>query len=205
MMASQKELRRQILAARDRLSAAEIEEKSAAITERLFRMEVFRDCRAVMFYASFRSEVQTRAAISRCLKSGVRLALPLSMPASRELQPRVVNDLALDLRSGYCGIAEPDPDKTGVMEAAAIEAVIVPGSVFDSRGGRLGYGGGFYDRFLTRETPGALRIGLAFALQVVPGELPLAEHDQRLDYLVTEEGVLVFSRNGQPPRGALRR
>lgn len=194
MMASQKELRRQILAARDRLSAAEIEEKSAAITERLFQLEVFRDCRAVMFYASFRSEVQTREAMARCLNRGISLVLPLSLPASRELQPRVVNDLALDLRSGYCGIAEPDPDLTRVLAPAAIEAVIVPGSVFDSRGGRLGYGGGFYDRFLAREAPQALRIGLAFALQLVPGELPLAEHDQRLDYLVTEEQALAFSR-----------
>ncbi|HSH12766.1 MAG TPA: 5-formyltetrahydrofolate cyclo-ligase [Desulfurivibrionaceae bacterium] len=193
-MASQKELRRQILAARDRLPAAELEEKSAVITERLFQLEVFLDCRAVMFYASFRSEVQTREAMARCLKRGVRLALPLSLPASRELQPRVVDDLALDLRSGYCGIAEPDPDQTEVMPAAAIEAVIVPGSVFDSRGGRLGYGGGYYDRFLAREAPKALRIGLAFALQLVPGELPLAEHDQRLDYLVTEEQVLAFPR-----------
>lgn len=201
MTASQKELRRQILAARDRLSAAEIEEKSAAITERLFRVEAFLACGAVMFYASFRSEVQTMEAISRCLQRGVRLALPLSLPASRELQPRVVDDPVLDLRSGYCGIAEPDPDRTRVLEPAAIEAVIVPGSVFDSRGGRLGYGGGFYDRFLAREAPQALRIGLAFALQVVPGELPLAGHDQRLDYLVTEERVLDFPRK---PPGAFR-
>lgn len=194
MTASQKELRRQVLAARDRLSAVEIEEKSAAITERLFRMEAFLACGAVMFYASFRSEVQTREAIARCLKRGIRLALPLSLPASRELQPRLVDDPALDLRSGYYGIAEPDPDRTRVLAPAAIEAVVVPGSVFDSRGGRLGYGGGFYDRFLAREAPQALRIGLAFALQLAPGELPLAEHDQRLDYLVTEERVLAFSR-----------
>jgi len=194
MTASQKELRRQLLAARDRLSAAEIEEKSAAITGRLFRVEAFLACGAVMFYASFRSEVQTGEAISRCLQRGVRLALPLSLPASRELQPRVVEDPVLDLRSGYCGIAEPDPGRTRVLEPAAIEAVIVPGSVFDSWGGRLGYGGGFYDRFLAREAPQALRIGLAFDLQVVPGELALAEHDQRLDYLVTEERVLAFPR-----------
>lgn len=191
-MANQKELRQQILAARDALSVVEIAAKSAVITERLFQMEVFVNCRAVMFYAAFRSEVQTMGAMSRALGQGIRLALPLSLPASRGLQPRAVGDPARELRPGYCGIAEPDPDQTVAMPAAAIEAVIVPGSVFDLRGGRLGYGGGFYDRFLAREAPRALRIGLAFALQVVAGELPLAEHDQRLDYLVTEEQVYAF-------------
>lgn len=196
-MADQKELRQQILAVRNRLSVGEIAAKSLAITELLFRMEVFRDCRSVLFYAGFRSEVQTMAAMSRCLAQGVRLSLPLALPASRGLQPRVVNDPALDLRPGYCGIPEPDPDRTLVMEPATIEAVVVPGSVFDLRGGRLGYGGGFYDRFLAAEAPQAKRIGLAFALQVVAGELPLADHDQRLDYLVTEEQVYAFSRTPQ--------
>jgi len=193
-MTNQKELRQRILAARDELTAGEIETKSAAITERLFQLEVFRDCRSVMFYAAFRSEVQTMLAMSRCLERGVRLLLPVALPASRGLQARVVNDLSLDLRPGYCGIAEPDLDRTVAIPPAAIEAVLVPGSVFDGRGGRLGYGGGFYDRFLALEATRALRIGLAFALQVVAGELPLAEHDQRLDYLVTEERLYVFSR-----------
>ncbi len=193
-MTTQKELRQQILAVRDELSAGEIEAKSAAITELLFKTEVFRDCRSVMFYAAFRSEVQTKGVMSRCMERGVRLALPVTLPASRGLQPRLVTDLALDLRPGYCGIAEPDPAKTKTIDPAVIEAVMVPGSVFDLRGGRLGYGGGFYDRFLAQEAPQALRIGLAFALQVVAGELPLAAHDQRLDYLVTDERVYAFSR-----------
>lgn len=202
-MVNRKELRQQVLAARDDLSVGEIAARSAAITEQLFRMEPFRACRLVMFYAGFRSEVQTMAAMARCQEQGIRLVLPLTLPASRGLQPRVVNDPALELRSGYCGIAEPDPDKTVVMDPAAIEAVVVPGSVFDLRGGRFGYGGGFYDRFLATEAPQALRIGLAFALQVVAGELPLADHDQRLDYLVTEERVYAFSRKSQdqPTKG----
>lgn len=192
-MATQNEMRQQILTGRDDLSAGEIELKSAAIAERLFRMEAFLNCRTVMFYAGFRSEVQTMGAMFRGLERGLRLALPVTLPARRGLQPRVVNDLARDLRPGFCGIAEPDPDQTVALEPGEIEAVIVPGSAFDLRGGRLGYGGGFYDRFLAREAPRALRIGLAFALQVV-GELPLAEHDQRLDYLVTEEQVYGFPR-----------
>ena len=193
-MSSQKELRQQRLAARDQLSPDELGEKSRAIGAHLFQLEPFRACRTVMFYASFRSEVQTLAAMVSALEAGMGLVLPVTLPASRALQPRQVTDLSRDLRPGYCGIAEPDPERTGVVPAAAIEAVIVPGSVFDRRGGRLGYGGGFYDRFLAREAPQALRIGLAFTLQVVAEALPLSAYDQRLDYLVTESGVLAFSR-----------
>jgi 5-formyltetrahydrofolate cyclo-ligase len=195
-MVTQKKLRQRLLAERDGLSAREVEAKSAAITEALFRLAAFRACRTVMFYASFRSEVQTWPAMTRCLEGGARLALPLTLPAVRALRPRVITNLDLDLRAGYCGIAEPDPEKCGAIDPTDLEAVIVPGSVFDSRGGRLGYGGGYYDRFLAREAPRALRIGLAFALQVVEGELPLAEHDQRLDFLVTEERVFNFAGPG---------
>lgn len=191
-MESQKERRRQGLAARDRLTTAEVAEKSAAITERLFQLAPFTACRRVMFYASFRSEVSTMAALTRALAGGMAVALPLSLPATHRLEPRLVVDPASQLRPGYCGILEPDPRQTLVLAPAKIEAVLVPGSVFDRRGGRIGYGGGFYDRFLQQEAPQAVRIGLAFAAQVAEGELPLAVHDQRLDWLLTETAVYGF-------------
>jgi len=193
-MESQKDWRRQTLVARDRLSTSEVADKSAAIIEQLFRLNEFRKCRSVMFFASFRSEVETGAAISRCLELGVVVALPLAIPASRRLEPRLVSNPASQLRSGYCGILEPDPEHTKIMDPKELEVVVVPGSVFDLQGGRIGYGGGFYDRFLQMEAPQALRIGLAFALQVRSEPLTLADHDQRLDLLVTEERVNVCRR-----------
>ena len=71
--------------------------------------------------------------------------------------------------------------------------VVVPGSVFDRRCGRYGYGGGYFDRFLSIEAPQALRIGLAFSLQVLP-EIPLKTHDQRMDIIVTENEILRCNR-----------
>jgi 5-formyltetrahydrofolate cyclo-ligase len=71
--------------------------------------------------------------------------------------------------------------------------VVVPGSVFDRRCGRYGYGGGYYDRFLSIEAPQALRIGLAFSLQVVPG-IPLKTHDQKMDIIVMENEMLRCNR-----------
>ena len=193
-MESQKEWRRQALAARDQLSAAALAEKSAAITAHLFQLERFLNYRSVMFYASFRSEVSTSLAISRSLALGMAVVLPLALPNEHRLQPRLISDPAKQLRPGYCAIPEPDPEQTQVVDPRDIEVVIVPGSVFDLQGGRIGYGGGFYDRFLQFEAPQAVRIGLAFAVQLVGVDLALADHDQRVDVLVTEERVYEFSR-----------
>jgi 5-formyltetrahydrofolate cyclo-ligase len=190
---TQGELRREYLASRNGLSRREQEEKSLKITDRLWRLEEFKAGRTVMFYASFRSEVRTAAAIARALAAGVRVVLPRTEPGSRLLLPYLVEDPALDLRPGYCGIPEPDPIRTRPVSPDSIEAVVVPGSVFDARGGRLGYGGGYYDRFLALKAPQARRIGLAFELQVAPGVLPLTAHDQLLHCLVTEERTIVLA------------
>jgi len=186
-------LRRETLAARDKLPGRELEEKSSRINARLRQVARFSSCRTVMFYAGFRSEVRTAEAIADCLAAGIRVALPLSVPVGRELLPYLVEDPKIDLRPGYCGIPEPDPARTRSISPDLIEAVVVPGSVFDLRGGRLGYGGGFYDRFLALHAPRALRVGLAFELQVSSGDLPLAPHDQLIHCLVTEERTVFFN------------
>ena len=147
-----------------------------------------------MFYAHFRSEVQTITAMEKCLASGKRVALPLTVSAENRLYPYLVEDPDRDLKSGYCSIPEPDPAKARLLAPGEIEVVVVPGSVFDASGGRFGYGGGFYDRFLANQAPQAFRIGLAFELQVVAETLPLAPHDQRVDCLVTEKNIFRTGR-----------
>mgnify|MGYP003590435843 FL=1 len=100
-----------------------------------------------------------------------------------------------DLIPGYKGIPEPDPQLAHArsLPANSLEVVIIPGAVFDRRGYRLGYGGGYYDRFLALEAPQALRIGLAFDLQLVE-HLPNEIHDIPMDILVTERQSLSWPR-----------
>jgi 5-formyltetrahydrofolate cyclo-ligase len=189
-------LRRLIIAARDQLSPPSLAMKSGLVMENLFRLAEFQAAATVMFYASFKSEVQTMAAIASCLKNGKRVALPLTLAKEKALRPYLINDPLRDLRPGYCNIPEPDPETAIVLNPQEIEVVIVPGSVFDRHGGRLGYGGGFYDRFLSNRAPQAFRLALAFELQVVDQRLPLAPHDQPLDCLVTENKTRRFARAG---------
>lgn len=181
-----KELRRLVLACRDRLPLADRRRKSLAIVDHFWQQPWLAGLHTLFIYVSFRSEVETMPLIRRLLAADKQVAVPLTRTSPPHLEPFLLHDPERDLRPGYYSIPEPDPGLARI-EPAAIEAVILPGSVFDRQGGRLGYGGGYYDRFLAA-APAALRIGLAFELQVVKA-VPLAPHDQRLDLLVTEKGV----------------
>lgn len=185
-------LRAGIMAARDSLSPEERQRKSLAITERLLALPEFAGARHVFAYVSFRSEVETLNLIAHCLDKGVTVSVPLTLPAERRLLPYAITDPVRDLVPGYCSIPEP-MQTLPLVDPGSIEVVVTPGSVFDAQGGRLGYGGGYYDRFLHTAAPQALRIGLAFDLQVVEA-VPLESHDEQLDYLITETRTIRFGR-----------
>jgi 5-formyltetrahydrofolate cyclo-ligase len=190
-------LRAQTLAARDGLSAAERQQKSRAITERILALPEFNAARSVFAYVSFRSEAETLDLIAHCLKKGVTVSVPLTLVQEHRLLPYAITDPAQDLVPGYYSIPEP-LQTLPLVDPGTIEVVVMPGSVFDARGGRLGYGGGFYDRFLQGAAPQALRIGLAFDLQVVAA-VPLESHDQPLDYLITETRTIHLERKRPCP------
>ncbi len=182
------ELRKAILKQRDRMPSGEQEEKSREILKKLLAMEEVRTAAHLFVYVSFRSEVRTAEFIKHCLSAGKTVSVPVTLVASSSLLAVKITDPAAQLQPGYCGIPEPEPAwaKENRVDPTSVDVVIVPGSVFDSRGGRLGYGGGYYDRFLSGQTPGALRVALAYELQVVD-QVPLEPHDQKMDRVVTEK------------------
>lgn len=185
-------LRRRILQERDALAPEFRAAASLAITERLWQLPLFAGARTLFTYVNFRSEPETDALIHRALAAGKVVTVPYTVIGSHLLACRIKNP-DKELHPGYCAIQEPDPAKSPPVAAAGIDLVLLPGSVFDLQGGRLGYGGGYYDRFLANEAPRALRIGLAFEKQMV-AKLPLEPHDIPLHLLVTEERLLDFRK-----------
>jgi len=143
----------------------------------------------LFIYVNFRSEVETVELITHCLGQGKRVAVPLVEASTHSMLPLFIKDPGNDLVPGYYGIPEPDPKMCSLAEAERIDVAVIPGSVFDINGGRLGYGGGYYDRFLLNDAPQAKRIGFAFELQVVE-QVPMLAHDQPLDILVTEKRIV---------------
>jgi len=187
------QLRKNVLAARNAMERAERSAKSRAVIERLWQLTAFANANLPFIYVHFRSEVETIGLIRQCLARGKQVAVPRTVTATKRLDSYLITNPCHDLRAGYCGIPEPDPDRLlPLVEPTSIDVVVLPGSVFDARGGRLGYGGGYYDRFLAEAAPQALRIGLAYEMQLV-ATVPLEPHDQLLDYLVTEDRLIAMA------------
>ncbi len=184
------DLRKKILALRDGLSPSQIEEYSNKILENLRQLRPYRECKLPLFFHSFRSEVNTLSEIKRRISDKEQIALPRTLVKEKRLLCYKITSLD-QLRPGAFSIMEPDPDKCTRIDPAHLDVVIVPGSVFDRQGGRFGYGGGFYDRFLSNEAPRAIRIGLAFSLQVLDNSLPVKPHDQFMDYIITEKETII--------------
>ena len=133
----------------------------------------------------------------RCLAEGKSVSVPLTLPQQSELLAVAITDPATDLSPGYKGIPEPSPSLAELhrVNPQSIDIAIIPGAVFDRSGYRLGYGGGYYDRFLEQKAPQAYRIGLAFSRQLV-NRIPALSHDIPMDMLITEKEVFVWPRSG---------
>ena len=182
-----KELRKQALAARFDLPIEERLAKSSRIERLLFALPEFRAARTVMFYASFRTEVETGPMIRRAIDEGKRVVLP--KVKGKELALYAIRDFDQDVAPGAWDIPEPVNGKP--VDVRSVDIINMPGAVFDEGGNRLGYGAGFYDRLLA-DYHGAT-VALAFELQIVP-EVPAAQHDVPVKRIVTEKRVITTQR-----------
>jgi len=149
----------------------------------------------VALFCGAREEIDTEPAIRAALAAGKETYLPRVLEAPAGAPPAMelvrVRDYDRDLEEGAFGILEPRRDLPGAAATDLPALYLVPGTAFDERGGRVGRGKGYYDRFLEGKT--GLRAGLAFEAQVLRKKLPLEPHDQLLDALVTERRVRNFA------------
>lgn len=185
-------LRTKILQKRDVLPKEVIEEKSQAIASMLFASPSFERSSVVMFYVSFRSEVKTHEMIKRALNIGKKVAVPFTDIAHQRLIPSKVEDVEdvdKELFPNALGIPEPLKEHIRPVKISSIDLVIVPGSVFDYRGGRAGYGYGYYDHFLRQIERHTKRVALAFELQVVD-KVPMEPSDEYVDFIITENRII---------------
>ncbi|RKZ92437.1 MAG: 5-formyltetrahydrofolate cyclo-ligase [Gammaproteobacteria bacterium] len=189
-MINSSQLRKNILTARNNLTTDQLRKQSRAVQKNFLGQKEIIYSRNIFVYVSFRSEVETLDLIKTFLKSGKTVTVPVTRVKEKRLDAIQINDPETDLVPGYCNIPEPRAEiclkqKT---DPADIDIILLPGSVFDERGGRFGYGGGYYDRFVS-SAPRALRVGLAFNLQIIE-RAPLQCHDEILDLIVTETRII---------------
>lgn len=142
----------------------------------------------VMIYAAMRSEVATRELMELALAEGKTLVYPRTDWETWRIVPALLKDPNV-LRPGRFGVPEPTTTLAPVGPDS-IDLALVPGVAFDIYGHRLGYGGGFFDRFLSALPDHAAAWGLAFDVQVM-GRLPAEPHDVKVDVVVTETRWIV--------------
>ncbi|MDP8211935.1 MAG: 5-formyltetrahydrofolate cyclo-ligase [Candidatus Zapsychrus exili] len=151
--------------------------KSLCILNKLFKIPEFKNANTVLFYASFDGEVDTFEMIKQAKQLGKKIGLPRINKNDKEITPILVEYLEKDLEAGPYGIKQPIDNGTNRLDLNDIDLVCVPGVAFDKKNNRLGRGGGYYDRFLSRLSSRIPTIGLAFDLQIVD-EIPLQKsHD----------------------------
>jgi 5-formyltetrahydrofolate cyclo-ligase len=186
IMLTKTELRRHLLAQRAILTPAEIEQHSAVIAAYVCALPAFCVSPTIMVYMALPQEVQTMSIITQARQSQKRIAAPVTR--GQDLVAVALSEAPTQLRRGRFGILEPCGTQR-VIHPQEIGFIAVPGIAFDARGGRLGFGKGYYDRFLRQLPATTYRCGLAFGIQVVPC-VPQASHDICMHGIVTEQGCI---------------
>lgn len=186
-------IRRKILGRRESLPSAERATRSKRIAAHVIewiRQGEKNDsgCSfdAVMVYLSMKSEVETSGLIESLLNQGRKIIAPVVGTKSGQLVPRCIQNLEKDLVRHRYGMLEPS-DSCPIFPPENLQLIFVPGIAFDLNGYRLGYGKGFYDRFLPT-CPNATTIGIAFQIQLVEDTHP-QPWDIPVQHIFTEKGV----------------
>ena len=154
----------------------------ATILHELLNSEFYKNAKIIFTYVSFQGEVDTIKFIEKALSEGKTICVPKVISKKEGMEAHILTNLDELEKSSY-GILEPK-NKNKPINPLDIDLLIMPGVAFDKDNGRIGYGGGFYDRFLKTIAPKAHKIALAYDFQVFDKN-PMDEFDERVDFIIT--------------------
>ena len=181
-------LRTEILTKRSLLTQEKIQEYSNKIQNTLYEMDEYKNAKRIMCFVSNGSEVDTHPLIDRAILDGKSIVVPITVSKTKEL---LVSDLFSleELEVGFYNIEVPKEEFLRLVNPGTIDLVLVPGVALAKDGYRVGYGGGYYDRFLAKLDSSVPKIALGFDLQVVD-KVPTEHFDIPVDLIVTEKGII---------------
>lgn len=187
-----REIRKKILSIRDSLSEEDIDKYSFLIKENFFSLPEVKKAQNFFIFVNFRSEVKTIPIINELINKDKKIIVPYSDIENKRLILCYINSIS-ELKIGNYGILEPDINNSRRADLKDIDLAVIPGSAFDESGGRVGYGGGFYDRVIPDLRSDVPKIALAFDFQVIE-KVPMGYYDKRMDIIVTERRILRISK-----------
>lgn len=192
MSVEKRSLREEVLTLRAALSEEQRAIRSQEIQTIVSHIKEFQEAQTVMLFLNFRDEVETTGLAQHVLELGKKLVLPRCAPKGI-LIPALIRDMQMDIEPGTWGIREPKKESLVQVNPLDVDCIFVPGAAFDKQGNRLGYGGGYYDRFFERLKDSTPKIALAFSCQIVE-RIPVEDFDKKVDILITEKGITRFQQ-----------
>ena len=184
------DFRKQVIESRKNKDSEFISINSQIITEKLLSMDCIQQASTIMLYLDFNNEVKTDQLITKLISLRKTVTSPVTIKDERKLIPYEIINLKEGINIGTYGIREPNKDLSNEIDVKNIDVLIVPAVAYDKNCYRLGYGGGYYDRFIEHLRDDAITIGIAFDLQLFDS-IPKEEHDAQLNYIITESSTYV--------------
>lgn len=183
---SKHEWRTNMKARLNEITAHDKETLDKEIVERLFTYEPYLKAETIGLTIAMKSEVDTKKIIESAWADGKKVAVPKCNPKSKQMTFYYLTGWD-QLETVYFGLKEPKPEETFICHSHEIDLLVVPGLIFDHKGYRIGFGGGFYDRFLQKypnET-----VSLAYEFQLVDS-VPVESFDLPVQSIITNEQIL---------------
>ena len=182
-------IRKEMIRRRKKLGREALRRKSLEITEKLVALEEFQTCRNILIFLSLPEEVQTDEMIQRALSCGKKVYVPLVDADHKRLEISELPGLDIEFETAQFGIREPGPAHIKIQPPTVLDFVLVPGLAFDRKGGRIGFGAGYYDRFLREVADRVVRVGVAFEFQILEF-VPQTELDVPVQKILTESELI---------------
>lgn len=184
-------IRKSILESISNLKVSERKEIENSLHENLFNTDLWKNAESIGVTVSQDTEWDTKGIIEQAWEENKKASVPKSIHKTRELHFYQLDNFE-QLEVGYYDLQEPQPEKTSRTAAKDIDLLIVPGIAFNKKGYRIGFGGGFYDRFLSNFPNHT--VSLVHTKQLV-GDIPIEEHDVPVDLIVNEQGTIDCKEN----------
>lgn len=181
-------LRKEILQKRAKISKEDNLIFSNIVANSIYEMKDYKNAKTIMCFISFANEIDTRKLIETAIKQGKTVVIPITIPETKELKVSQILDFS-ELEKGFYNILTPKEEFIRYIDPSTIDLVLVPGVVFAKNGYRIGYGGGYYDRFLSKLDNSIPKFAIGFDLQVVD-EVPTESFDIPVDLIITEKRTI---------------
>jgi 5-formyltetrahydrofolate cyclo-ligase len=182
-------IRKDMITTLESLSENEIALKTRKIENRLFDFANFIEANITMLYISGPGEVSSRNIITYCLDYRKIIVLPAFDPLKFRIRLFKIDNIEKDLKPGSRGMLEPDTARCKPVPVECLDIAIIPGIAFDEKGGRIGSGEGYYDRFIPKLPITTRKVSIAFEDQIIP-QAPMESHDKHVDIIITNERTI---------------